>query len=51
MTRLDAQILARTMPAAAINCDEFEAYLTDYLDGFLPSNVFPSMGTARRALR
>lgn len=40
LTRLDAQILARTMPAAAINCDEFEAYLSDYLDGFLPSNVF-----------
>ncbi|MFL6467858.1 MAG: anti-sigma factor family protein [Pyrinomonadaceae bacterium] len=40
LTRLDAQILARTMPAAAINCDEFEAYLTDYLDGFLPANVF-----------
>jgi hypothetical protein len=40
LTRLDAQILARTMPAAAINCDEFEAYLSDYLDGFLPSSVF-----------
>jgi hypothetical protein len=40
LTRLDAQILARTTPAAAINCDEFEAYLTDYLDGFLPANVF-----------
>lgn len=40
LTRLDAQILARTMPAAAIDCEEFEAYLTDYLDGFLPANVF-----------
>jgi anti-sigma factor RsiW len=40
VTRLDAQILARTMPATAINCDEFEAFLTDYLDGFLPANVF-----------
>lgn len=40
LTRLDAQILARTMPASAINCDEFEAHLSDYLDGFLPSNVF-----------
>ncbi len=28
------------MLAALINCDEFEAYLSDYLDGFLPSNVF-----------
>ena len=40
LSRLDAQIIARTTPAAAINCDEFEAYLTDYLDGFLPANVF-----------
>jgi hypothetical protein len=40
LTHLDAQILARTMPSAAIDCEEFEAYLTDYLDGFLPANVF-----------
>ncbi len=40
LTRLDAQILAITMPGSAINCEEFEAYLTDYLDGFLPANVF-----------
>lgn len=40
LTKLDAQILARTMPAAAVDCEEFEAYLTDYLDGFLPANVF-----------
>src|SRR4026207_2528661 len=40
LTRLDAQILARTMPSAAIDCEEFEAYLTDYLDGFLPANVY-----------
>ena len=40
LTRLDAQILALTMPAATINCSEFEEFLTDYLDGFLPANVF-----------
>lgn len=40
LTRLDAQIIARTMPESAIHCDEFEAYLTDYLDGFLPAQVF-----------
>ncbi|MGH9946601.1 MAG: anti-sigma factor family protein [Pyrinomonadaceae bacterium] len=40
LTKLDAQILARTAPALAINCDEFEAFLTDYLDGFLAANVF-----------
>lgn len=40
LTRLDARILALTMPEAAINCSEFEESLTDYLDGFLPANVF-----------
>jgi predicted anti-sigma-YlaC factor YlaD len=40
LTRLDAQILARTMPAATIDCNEFEEFLTDYLDGFLPATVF-----------
>ena len=40
LTSLDAQILAMTMPAATINCGEFEDSLTDYLDGFLPANVF-----------
>jgi hypothetical protein len=40
VTRLEAQILARTMPEAGLNCAEFEEYLTDYLDGFLPAQVF-----------
>jgi hypothetical protein len=40
MSRLDAGILARTVPDATVNCTEFEDYLTDYLDGFLPASVF-----------
>ncbi len=40
LTRLEARILADTMPNASIACDEFEGYLTDYLDGFLPAKVF-----------
>lgn len=40
LTRLEARILSRTMPEAAIGCSEFEEHLTDYLDGFLPAQVF-----------
>ncbi len=40
MSRLDASILARTVPDATVNCTEFEEHLTDYLDGFLPASVF-----------
>jgi anti-sigma factor RsiW len=40
MTRLEARILAGTMPNATMHCEEFEEYLTDYLDGFLPAPVF-----------
>lgn len=40
MTRLEARILANTVPNANLNCSEFEEYLTDYLDGFLPAKVF-----------
>lgn len=40
LTRLEAKILSSTMPQTTIACDEFEAYLTDYLDGFLPAQVF-----------
>lgn len=40
MTRLEARILANTMPETALHCEEFEDYLTDYLDGFLPAQVF-----------
>jgi anti-sigma factor RsiW len=40
MTQLEARILAMTMPETAMNCEDFEDYLTDYLDGFLPANLF-----------
>jgi len=40
MTRLEAKILAMTTPEAAMPCEEFEAHLTDYLDGFLPAQAF-----------
>lgn len=40
VTRLEARILESTMPDAAMHCEEFENYLTDYLDGFLPAQVF-----------
>lgn len=40
MTRLEARILEMTMPQSLIACNEFEEYLTDYLDGFLPAQVF-----------
>jgi hypothetical protein len=40
VSRLEARILAKTIPDATIQCKEFEEHLTDYLDGFLPANVF-----------
>lgn len=40
MTRLEARILSMTMPETAMACEEFENYLTDYLDGFLPAVLF-----------
>jgi anti-sigma factor RsiW len=40
LTRLEAKILASTVPNSALHCQEFENYLTDYLDGFLPAQVF-----------
>jgi predicted anti-sigma-YlaC factor YlaD len=40
MTRLEARILSMTAPETAMKCEDFEEYLTDYLDGFLPANVF-----------
>lgn len=40
MTRLEARILAMTMPETAIACHEFEEHLTDYFDGFLPATIF-----------
>ena len=35
VTRLEARVIAMTMPQSAMACDDFEEYLTDYLDGFL----------------
>jgi hypothetical protein len=29
-----------TMPETAMQCDEFESHLTDYMDGFLPAALF-----------
>lgn len=40
MTHLEARILSMTMPETAMSCEQFEEYLTDYLDGFLPAAVF-----------
>ena len=40
MTRLEARVLSMTMPETAMPCSDFEEYLTDYLDGFLPAQVF-----------
>lgn len=37
---LEARILSRTMPETAMSCEEFEQFLTDYLDGFLPASLF-----------
>ncbi|HMM78548.1 MAG TPA: anti-sigma factor [Pyrinomonadaceae bacterium] len=40
MARLEARVLAATTPDTGLSCDEFEGYLTDYLDGFLPAKAF-----------
>lgn len=40
MTHLEARILSMTAPETAMACQDFENYLTDYLDGFLPATVF-----------
>jgi anti-sigma factor RsiW len=40
MTALEARVLAMTAPETAMTCENFEDYLTDYLDGFLPAAVF-----------
>src|SRR2546429_1387368 len=37
---LEARILLKTMPEAAISCADFEAHLTDYLDGFLLAPLY-----------
>ncbi len=40
LTRLEARVLSMTVPQSAMNCEEFEGYLTDYMDGFLPATLF-----------
>jgi anti-sigma factor RsiW len=40
LSALEARILAQTAPEAAMTCAEFENYLTDYLDGFLPAALY-----------
>ena len=40
ITRLEARVISMTMPETAMACEDFESHLTDYLDGFLPANVF-----------
>src|ERR687885_1844350 len=37
---LEARILLKTAPETSMTCDEFEEYLTDYLDGFLPAPLY-----------
>lgn len=38
--QLEARILLQTMPETAMSCEEFEEYLTDYLDGFLSAPLY-----------
>lgn len=40
MTRLEARVISMTTPETAMSCEDFEGYLTDYLDGFLPAALF-----------
>lgn len=37
---LEARILLSTMPETAMDCEDFEDFLTDYLDGFLPASIY-----------
>ena len=37
---LEARILQMTVPETAMSCADFEDYLTDYLDGFLPAPLY-----------
>lgn len=39
-TLIEARILERTVPQSVMQCEEFEQRLTDYLDGFLPAQLF-----------
>ncbi|HZE69919.1 MAG TPA: zf-HC2 domain-containing protein [Pyrinomonadaceae bacterium] len=37
---LEARILQSTVPETGMNCQDFEEFLTDYLDGFLPAPLY-----------
>jgi anti-sigma factor RsiW len=37
---LEARILQNTMPERALTCENFEEFLTDFLDGFLPAPLY-----------
>lgn len=37
---LEAAILLETTPEVAMACEDFEEFLTDYLDGFLPAPLY-----------
>src|SRR5688500_2298661 len=37
---LDARILQKTTPQTAMTCEEFEEILKDYLECFLPANMY-----------
>jgi anti-sigma factor RsiW len=37
---LEARILQMTVPETAMSCSDFEEFLTDYLDGFLPAPLY-----------
>ena len=38
--QLEARILLSTVPETAMSCEDFEEFLTDYLDGFLPASLY-----------
>jgi anti-sigma factor RsiW len=37
---MEARILSVTVPETTMTCEDFEEYLTDYLDGFLPAPLY-----------
>ena len=47
ITRLEARVISMTTPETAMACEDFEGYLTDYLDGFLPAALFQKISSNR----
>jgi anti-sigma factor RsiW len=37
---LEARILQQTVPESSMSCADFEEFLTDFLDGFLPAHLY-----------